>query len=538
MKRVGLGQSARAALALLAWASMGGLADAWAHAALVSTEPPDSSVVATSPERLTLRFNEPVSPLVVRLIAPDGRARDVSVVTRDEVITVAPPAGLGPGTYVLSWRVISSDGHPVGGSAIFSIGTPSPSVPRPYETASDTVVPSAIWATRILLYVGLFGGVGGAVFRAWIAPSGKLPSGARGALEDALWLGTLAAALSIGLQGLDLRAAPLSSLTVTAPWVEGLETSFGTMAALSIAALLAALLSLRVAHPWQDRALSGLALIGLGAALAASGHASSANSEWLTRPALFVHATCVALWVGAFLPLGLMLAGGDPMGPAALRRFSASILPAVALLALAGLALALVEIESVEALWSTLYGRIFLAKCAALSVLFGLAALNRLRFTPALARDPASSTIPFTRSIAAEGVLALVIFGLVAAWRFTPPPRALAAAQAAPLSVHIHSSPAMADLTLTPGRAGRTRATIALMSGEFGPLDPKAVTLVLAQPSAGIEPIERSAHQTSEGLWAINDLVVPVPGRWQVRIDALLTDFEKVSLEDAVEVRP
>lgn len=325
---------------------------------------------------------------------------------------------------------------------------------------------------------------------------------------------------------------------MTGVWAEGFQTSFGTTAAVSAVALLAGLLSLHVPAPWQNRALSGVALIGTGVALAASGHASAASPQWLTRPAVFVHAVCIALWIGALLPLALMLARGDPMGPLAMRRFSASILPVVALLAFAGLALAVVQIESAEALWSTAYGRIFLAKCAALTVLFGLAAFNRFELTPALARDVAAASRGFTRSITAEGVLALVIFGLVAAWRFTPPPRALAAAQAVPVSVHIQTPAATADLTLAPGHAGRTRAKIALMTGEFRSLDPQEVTLVLTNPSAGIEPLERKARRTGEGLWEIDDLVVPAPGRWQVRVEALVSNFEKITLGDAIEVRP
>lgn len=164
---------------------MGGVADAWAHASLVSAVPADGSVVAASPERLTLRFDEPVSPLVTRLIAPDGRARDATATAHDEVVTVAPPTDLGSGTHVLSWRVISSDGHPVSGSLVFSIGSPSLGGLPTGQPASDNVVPSAIWATRVLLYLGLFVGVGGAVFQAWTATSGKIPPAVRGAL----WLG-------------------------------------------------------------------------------------------------------------------------------------------------------------------------------------------------------------------------------------------------------------------------------------------------------------------------------------------------------------
>lgn len=45
-----------------------------AHASLVRAEPADGALVAEPPAMLRLTFNEPVTPLVMRLIAPDGTA--------------------------------------------------------------------------------------------------------------------------------------------------------------------------------------------------------------------------------------------------------------------------------------------------------------------------------------------------------------------------------------------------------------------------------------------------------------------------------
>jgi copper transport protein len=510
-----------------------------AHASLVAADPADGSIAAAAPGRLTLRFNERVSPLVMNLVAPDGAALPADVTARDDTVTVVPRAQLGAGSYALSWRVISADGHPVGGTVVFSIGAPSLRGPTAGAIASGLPVRAAIWVTRVLLYLGLFVGAGGTVFAAWTAQRRKLPQSAQACLTLALWLGIAAAVLSVGLQGLDALAAPLSALASSAVWTEGFETSFGATAAIGIVALLAGLLSLKVRALWQARALSAVALVGVGLALAASGHASAASPQWLTRPAVFAHAVCIALWVGALLPLTLMLARAEAGAALAVRRFSFWILPTLALLVAAGVTLAVVQIGSVDALWSTTYGRIFLAKCATLVVLFGLAAVNRFRLTPALARGAAGARRGFARSIAAEGVLVLVILGLVATWRFTPPPRALAAAAVAaePVFVHLHTLDGMAEITLTPREEGRTGASIVLETADLKPLAAKEVTVALSKPAAGIEPIVRAAHRV-EGAWAIDDLVIPQPGRWHLRIDVLVSDFKKITLEDAIAIPP
>lgn len=94
-----------------------------AHAALVAVEPPSGSMLANAPKAVELRFNEAVTPGAIQLIDGAGMARDdVRVNASGETISVAMPADMPQGTAVVSYRVISQDGHPVAGSVIFSIG--------------------------------------------------------------------------------------------------------------------------------------------------------------------------------------------------------------------------------------------------------------------------------------------------------------------------------------------------------------------------------------------------------------------------------
>ena len=120
-----IGRAAMAALALLFLAT-----SVLAHASLTATQPPDGAVVAAAPTKLALSFSEPVSPLALKLLQPDGSSIELErFVLRDRTVEIETPPGLSTGTHVLSWRVVSEDGHPVGGSIIFSIGAPSSSVP-------------------------------------------------------------------------------------------------------------------------------------------------------------------------------------------------------------------------------------------------------------------------------------------------------------------------------------------------------------------------------------------------------------------------
>jgi copper transport protein len=499
-----------------------------AHASLVSTEPGDGSVLAAAPKTMQLRFNEAVTPAVINLIDAAGMERgDASVSAEGETIAITLPDSLPRGTQVVSYRVISADGHPVGGSVVFSIGAVSGTPPMPDNGGSAS---GLIWLVRIGVYLGLFVGVGGVFFACWTAPM-RADSNV---IRAALIIGLFCAPASLGLQGLDLLDLPIKAIEISAPWKAAAATSLLPSMLIAFVAMTACLIARRSTSVRFARTLSAVALAGVGLSLAASGHAATAPPQWLTRPVVFLHGVGIAFWVGALGPLAAM--ARKPAGEllAELNRFSCIAVPVVGMLVLSGLTLAIVQLESFGALIETRYGIILSIKLVLVAVLLGLAALNRYRLTPALALDP-SNTRPLLRSILAEGLFAAGILFVVAGWRFTPPPRALAAA-VTPLAIHIHAENAMFQILVSPGTAGADSFVLQLMDGDATPLAAKEATLTLSLPERGIEPLERPATLEANGHWHLRDVPLPYSGRWHLRIDALVTDFHKITLEDDFNV--
>ena len=97
---------------------------------------------------------------------------------------------------------------------------------------------------------------------------------------------------------------------------------------------------------------------------------------------------------------------------------------------------------------------------------------------------------------------------------------------------------AMADISVTPGRAGPVTIAVSLLDGEFGPLAAKELRLALSRPEAGIEPIERQAIKQADGSWRVGDLTLPVAGRWTIELEILVSDFEMTRLKDMLDIRP
>jgi copper transport protein len=501
-----------------------------AHASLIRSEPVDRAVVAQPPATLKLTFNEPASPLVLRLVGPTGEATALKdIITAGNAIIATLPTVLPQGTHLVSWRVISLDGHPVGGALTFSVGAPSATPAAEPQVEADRSLRLAIWLTKIVLYVGLFFGIGGAFYAAWIA-IGPLAARTRKLIAAALECGLAAAIISVGLQGLDVLGLPLSQLRETHAWTAGLATSYGWTVGIALAGLVAA----RIALDTQSkRLLSSLALVGVGAALAASGHAAVAEPQLLTRPAVLAHGVAIAFWIGALLPLVETMHSAERQ-TAELMRFSRAVPAAVIVLIASGATLAVVQLRQFDALWTTYYGLILCAKLAAVLALIALAAVNRYALTPRIVARDGIAARRLVRSISVELLLVVVVLGLVATWRFTPPPRSLIAAAEAPVHIHIHSDKAMADLTIeSAGVAGR-RIAVTVLDGQFGPLPAKEVTLLLAKPEAGIEPLRMPATQVEGASWRIDHVQLPALGNWHVRVEILVSDFEKITLEDKI----
>ena len=166
-----------------------------------------------------------------------------------------------------------------------------------------------------------------------------------------------------------------------------------------VAAAGAAATALSLAYPRLQAVATGASL-ALLAAPTLAGHAFRAASvRPLSVAADLVHVVAAAFWVGGLLQLAVVLStAGDP---GAARRFSRLALPAVALIALSGLARALVELTSVSQLWSTGYGRTILVKTALLASLIVLASFSRHWI---------GSAMRLLRTVSAElAVLALVV---------------------------------------------------------------------------------------------------------------------------------
>jgi methionine-rich copper-binding protein CopC len=120
-----VGKSSRALLAFVAvvLAVPGAAA---LHLRLVKSTPRDGEVVTTVPTEIRLWFSQKpeVGLTSIKLMREDSTTVDVGKVVRaDDTLSVKVPLekALVPGTYIVSWRTVSRDGHRVRGLYHFNM---------------------------------------------------------------------------------------------------------------------------------------------------------------------------------------------------------------------------------------------------------------------------------------------------------------------------------------------------------------------------------------------------------------------------------
>lgn len=93
-----------------------------AHAHLEKASPADGSVITTSPSNLVLNFSESARLTALSIQKGDEPRQNLKPLpsTAAQEISVALPQ-LTPGTYSVSWRVVSDDGHTMSGTLHFTL---------------------------------------------------------------------------------------------------------------------------------------------------------------------------------------------------------------------------------------------------------------------------------------------------------------------------------------------------------------------------------------------------------------------------------
>jgi copper transport protein len=360
-----------------------------AHADLLRTDPASGTVVDSLPAAVTLTFSEAVQPVVaqIRVIAPDGSPAGSGRISTAAAPTVRIPLRTGGprGTYAVSYRIVSDDGHPETGVVTFSVGTPSAVPPVPVTAGAPAVNPTmaaAMGVAHFLAVLGLVLLVGPMLFLMRLWPAGLSRRAAVLLLRGGLVVLAVGTVAELYLQA--PYGTGSGTFAVTGDDIHQVLVSRYGLVHLARLGVLAAI-ALPLARAAVGRVgrtgrilLPVLALAGL-ATWPLAGHPGTSGLPVLTAVADAAHLGAVALWLGGLVTLlGFVL-------PRASTAELSKILPkwsrwaqaAVLVLVAGGVTEAVVQVRGFGPLVHTTYGQLILVKVAILAAVLAVAAYSR-----------------------------------------------------------------------------------------------------------------------------------------------------------------
>jgi copper transport protein len=536
-------------------------AAAFAHAALLRTTPSASGTVNTSPKQLTLTYSEAVEPRFAIVSVTNAGAEQQTAgpparAPANPDTLVVPLKKLAEGWYLVWWRVISADGHPVRGAFTFAVGpNPGPAPQFVIPSISETAATPRLIVARWLTFLFVMSAIGLLVFRlAIVRPVVRLVSGT--SLRNVSVAFVVACALGLVMTPVYLllstaQFALRSWYDVGALFPLIRDSSFGrgyvdlelTFALFTLAGLIALWLD----RPERERR-SIVELLSLAGALLAAGavvfvpglagHAAQASPRAL---ALFLDATHVAtgaLWIGGLVgllvlglsvPRDLRIAGMAVGVP----RFSVVALVSVNLLIASGVGRAIVELPTVSSLWETSYGKTILVKVALLAATMLIAAVNLLRTTPHLrasAQRPelgAPATVLLRRLVSVEAVIvAAVIVAAAVLSSLAPPSKALAALGT--VSAHVGPGPVASvverngytlQVRVTPNRAAQQNLFSLALNREGRPVTGANVTATFAMLDMEMGQQAYDLKESRPGVYTHAAPALVMVGHWGITFD-------------------
>jgi len=528
-----------------------------AHAYLVKTVPAASGILDTPPPNVQLTYDEAVEPkfAIISVTDADAQQETSGPVTRSpanpDTLVVPLRPHLPQGWYLIYWRAISVDGHPVQGAFTYAIGPnpgPAPQFRVPSIAASATslnlLIARGAMFLSVMVSIGLF------VLRFLIARPlvRRVPGTSLRALSVAFVIASGLGVLAIPVY-LDFATAndSLRSVFDVGALVPLFRvTAFGRgyvdMTLCFALFCVAAWISLWVDRPKREqRSVAELfsvtgSLLAAAAVLAvpgAAGHAGQTSPRGLSLFLDWLHLASGSVWLGglvgllvlwASLPAALRVAGLAVVVP----RFSIVALPAVLALLATGTVATIIHMPALDALWDTGYGVAILVKIGLLSAAVAFAANNRLRAKPRLiaARErpelgPGAARL-LGRMLTAETLLVTAaVFTAAVLSSLAPPPPAFALqnsalAQVGPgrVTETVERAGYKLEVLVSPNRAAAPDSFALRITKGGQPVRGADVTLTFNHTEMEMPQQEYQLTESQPGVYSRAAPALVMVGKW------------------------
>ncbi len=528
-----------------------------AHAYLIKTVPAASGILDVPPPSVQLTYDEAVEPrfAIVSVTSAAGTQETTGPVHRSPANPDTLVAPLRPhlpqGWYLIYWRAISVDGHPVQGAFTYAVGPnpgPAPQFPVPSIAGSATSLNLLI--ARWVMFLSVMSAIGLFAFRMLIARPARrrAPDTSLRAVSRAFVIASVVGLLAIPVY-LDFATAidsvrsvfdvgtlaPLFRVTAFGRGYVDMTICFALFCA-------AAWIALWLDRPDRDRRSVAEIVSVSGALLAAAavllipgtaGHAAQTSPRGVSVMLDWLHLITGSVWLGGLIGLLViwfsLSAGNRVLGlSVVVPRFSNVALVSVLLLLGTGTWATINHMPALNALWLTGYGVAILVKIGLLIAAMALGAANLLRTKPRLvaARGEPTSGEPAARSlrrtISGEALLiASAVFAAAVLSSLAPPPPAFALQNSALANVgpgrvaeSVKKAGYVLQVLVSPNKAVAPDSFALRITKAGQPVRGANVTLTLNHTEMQMPQQEYQLSETQPGLYSRAAPALVMVGRW------------------------
>jgi copper transport protein len=347
-------------------------------------------------------------------------------------------------------------------------------------------------------------------------------------------------------------------------------------------------------HPLRAWWLVAAGLIGTGLAVTPgiSGHAGTGIQTGLAIPADLVHVAGMACWLGGLVVLFVAVLPRRDVDElrVVLPRYSALALGAIVALVVSGGYQAWRQVGSLDALKTTDYGRLLIAKLLVFAALIVAAAFSReivnrrfreYRYDDGDEEDAVREPVPVTvgggeagsvsvgrgsvperqtgrfdgdgydepwddhttdeeevrrlrRSVGVELAIAIVILAITALLVNAAPARS---STAEPIALTLKSSQVWVYTDVVPGSAGPNDMHFTALPTGGGPATVEAMQVQLTRPGQDLPPFDVPLQKLGVGHYYAPLFDIPYSGKWQMTIRVQLSATDEAVLVGTFNVR-
>ncbi|AJY76907.1 copper resistance CopC/CopD family protein [Paenibacillus beijingensis] len=493
-------------------------APASAHSTVSGIYPAPDSRLAKPPEQVELTFNERLENKLYTIGVYNGKGmpvtkRQAEMDDKRRTIRLPLPA-LAEGSYTVTYRILSADGHPVRASYVFTVGLDT--APRMgYTSVSklheehDISQNAGYWAVRLFYYTALLSTAGWVGIRLYASGLAEI-NRRRYRLTLRLLLAVYIAALAtMGWRDFARLGEGFGSMNQPAVV---LGTSIGISYLLSFLAAAAGFLALG-RRKWLDAAWIVLFL----GAKSLNGHAMGYAVPAVTALLDVIHMAAASVWAGVLFVFALFgwKRRREEVAPY-LPHCSKAALWAIVILVSSGVINALLYSNGFSHLVETWWGKLLLAKAAAVLLVIGTGAMLR--------RTIKNRHYPqLTGWLTLDLALFAVILCITAVFTYLNP-----LAATGPLFWHENVKGVHIAAIVTPNKPGAVNQFNVSLGTGSGDKDLKKVTLRLAYTdNPDIAPIEVPLQQVGTNgsplslynyNYSAEGAYLPFSGKWELEI--------------------